>query len=62
MPQIVVEAGKSSFSAGELFLLEFQGKFETSDETGLSGKQVGQLQWEGVIPLYSSIEIFTPSF
>lgn len=51
MPQIVVQS-TTGRADRELFLLEFQGKFETSlageGDGSLSGQRVGQLQWEGV--------------
>lgn len=43
---------------GEIFLLEFQGKFETNGNVSLFGMEVGKLDLEGVNAKYkNSLEI-----
>lgn len=56
MPQINIISNSitktstdSSEKGSELFLLEFQGKFETNENVSLSGMEVGRLDLSGVI-------------
>lgn len=54
MPQIRINSNASSLTTtinnnGEIFLLEFQGKFETNENVSLYGMEVGKLDLEGVI-------------
>lgn len=50
MPEIKIIPATNSLPEGskELFLLEFQGKFETSGSVSLSGMEVGKLDTSGV--------------
>ena len=49
MPQIkIVSAPTDSSNSSELFLLEFQGKFETSGNISLNGMEIGKLDLSGV--------------
>lgn len=58
MPQIKIVSSNSSSltdAAGnesELFLLEFQGKFETNENVPLAGMEVGRLDLSGVTRIY----------
>lgn len=53
MPEIKVTTTPNCFPKGsadskEIFLLEFQGKFETKGSVSLSGMEVGKLDTSGV--------------
>ena len=53
MPEIKIKSISNSFPkesahSKELFLLEFQGKFETNGNVSLSGMEVGKLDTSGV--------------
>ena len=54
MPEIRIKSAtsncfsKESTDTKELFLLEFQGKFETNGNISLSGMEVGKLDTSGV--------------
>lgn len=49
MPEIrIVPAFDSQSEGSELILLEFQGKFETAENSPLAGMEVGRLDLSGV--------------
>ena len=49
MPEIkIISKSSEDSNLKELFLLEFQGKFETSENISLSGMEVGKLDLSGV--------------
>jgi hypothetical protein len=48
MPEIKIIPSQNSSGLTELFLLEFQGKFETSGNLSLTGMEVGKLDLSGV--------------
>lgn len=50
MPQIKIDSSRvAKNDTGELFLIEFQGKFETANNASLSGMEIGQLDLNGVL-------------
>lgn len=57
MPQIKIVS--TNCQQSELFLLEFQGKFETNENVPLNGMEIGRLDLSGVrincIKVYISI-------
>lgn len=49
MPQIkIVSSPSNDSNSSELFLLEFQGKFETNGNVSLAGMEIGKLDLSGV--------------
>lgn len=49
MPQIkIVSSPSDNSNSSELFLLEFQGKFETNENVSLAGMEIGKLDLSGV--------------
>ena len=49
MPQIkIVSSSTTDSTNSELFLLEFQGKFETNENVSLNGMEIGKLDLTGV--------------
>ena len=49
MPQIkIIYSPANDSNSSELFLLEFQGKFETSGHVSLAGMEIGTLDLSGV--------------
>ena len=48
MPQIKIVSSSTSSNNSELFLLEFQGKFETNEKLSLNGMEIGKLDLTGV--------------
>jgi hypothetical protein len=54
MPQIKIVSSSSNSADSahstdsELFLLEFQGKFETNENVSLNGMEIGKLDLTGV--------------
>ena len=54
MPQIVISKPATS-GVNELFLMEFQGKFETAAGFQVAGQSVGHLDWEKVTEKWCEI-------
>lgn len=52
MPQIKIVSSSNSSKDSELFLLEFQGKFETNENVSLNGMEIGKLDLTGVRDIY----------
>ena len=48
MPEIRIISSSTVESISELFLLEFQGKFETFGNVSMAGMEVGKLDLSGV--------------
>lgn len=48
MPEIKIISAQNSSNSTELFLLEFQGKFESSGNVSFIGMEVGKLDLSGV--------------
>lgn len=48
MPQIKIVSSSTDSTNSELFLLEFQGKFETNENISLNGMEIGKLDLTGV--------------
>lgn len=48
MPEIKIISSQSSNESNELFLLEFQGKFETAGNVSLNGMEIGKLDLSSV--------------
>lgn len=57
MPEIKIISSQNSSGSNELFLLEFQGKFETSDNLSLAGMEIGKLDLSGVTKLTSILSL-----
>lgn len=48
MPEIKIISSQNLSGSNELFLLEFQGKFETGENLSLAGMEIGNLDLSGV--------------